>query len=1153
MLRQRVSVVSNFLVWIFLFALAPGLSLGLTNERMIVKFAPDSLTAEPAVVDDSFTLFTSTGTAIVENLASVIRMEPMFRRGSPGYSFQGPWVIWLAIDPLLLEQTKTALNNDPLVESLILAADDSDNPVIGETSVAMFPPHETSTQNQYFCGDASGQTYLHYRIQGEPIDSEDYCQLENSSSTHDGDMDCIQAWGISRGDTNVVVASIDLGFDWTHPALGGPGPQTSGTLSDSLEAYNEGVVFRNWNEYPGDHNGDDKPGVAGVDDDGDGLIDEDSMGREPGNTQESDVITGTVSSADRDTIYDLNGQFGNLIGKFLTGDVINYNQVSKKIISNTATMIVTKPLDIDIYPNGWPDIANEGDTYKIGNLFDDDADGQADDLGYLNDLADDDDENSFPDDMRGWDFVDTDAPFTSTIHFEKGDYWEEDNDPRGFANHGTETASQIASSWEYGKMVGIAPGVKILPLRTGYARKSVDPSKPYLEAADLVAVGRALRYATMMGVPVIVTAFGSDFGLESFYDEAIAAGAVHVNGAGNSGQSYNFNPFAGLSQPNILVAGLFAGDSYWWNIEGSSNYGDWVDVAARAVSIVSASPGTLTTGAQGYTHVTGTSLSGPIVGGVAALVKSVYPNYTRDEIISKIKSSVDNIYGPPEEPNMNLSFAEGQLLGTGRVNAYKAITFFGPVGTATGDTTWSGTVYVSGDITIPEGARLTINPGTTVRIAINDILTPYDFDSIPPNLYDPIEFFVNGELICNGTVGDPVVFELFKDEGDTISTWGPIVMNGGAIGAVVSLNHTHLLDFCGGIIKDESASPNKVHLSLSNSRIEAGVVSAYRSSPYSGVEIYGLSAGDYVEIAGCDFVGNSDPHGIGIGLSSASGETGYQVLFGTLNTITSFDIGVNLFGAMPLSASNINISQCGTGVFVSGGVSSPTVLSGILLIGSIGNGIYHSGGKVNYDAIQVSNSGLNGLLVDGGGLPTTGTNGVNISNSGLHGAYFDSVSNNCVISNFTISGSTHSGIMLYDCSPQITGNNQVSGPGGVGVFFVKSSSAVDGVTISGTFSGIRSFDQSAPVVRNCSISNCTYGVFVNFDSYGDFGSSSDPGLLDFSNATKYAINWNSQNSLLFLGNCFDGSTNASSTKFGTKSTPPGITNGVILYSPGNCQ
>lgn len=83
------------------------------------------------------------------------------------------------------------------------------------------------------------------------------------SGTPGADIDMPEAWEIQRGSENIVVAVIDSGIDYDHPEL-----------------YPN--LWRNPLERLGDANGDGKPGVAGVDDDGDGLIDEDSSGNEPG-------------------------------------------------------------------------------------------------------------------------------------------------------------------------------------------------------------------------------------------------------------------------------------------------------------------------------------------------------------------------------------------------------------------------------------------------------------------------------------------------------------------------------------------------------------------------------------------------------------------------------------------------------------------------------------------------------------------------------------------------------------------------------------------------------------------------------------------------------------------------------------------------------
>ncbi len=71
-------------------------------------------------------------------------------------------------------------------------------------------------------------------------------------------------WGDAiPGDSTVLVGVVDTGVDYLHPDLAG-------------------MLYVNPKERPGDANGDGKPGIAGVDDDGDGKIDEDSQGRQPG-------------------------------------------------------------------------------------------------------------------------------------------------------------------------------------------------------------------------------------------------------------------------------------------------------------------------------------------------------------------------------------------------------------------------------------------------------------------------------------------------------------------------------------------------------------------------------------------------------------------------------------------------------------------------------------------------------------------------------------------------------------------------------------------------------------------------------------------------------------------------------------------------------
>jgi subtilisin family serine protease len=71
------------------------------------------------------------------------------------------------------------------------------------------------------------------------------------------------AWDITMGDPSQVIAIIDTGVDLDHPDLANK-------------------IWSNIDEDPGDGNGDGCPGFCGIDDDGDGLIDEDRDGVQMG-------------------------------------------------------------------------------------------------------------------------------------------------------------------------------------------------------------------------------------------------------------------------------------------------------------------------------------------------------------------------------------------------------------------------------------------------------------------------------------------------------------------------------------------------------------------------------------------------------------------------------------------------------------------------------------------------------------------------------------------------------------------------------------------------------------------------------------------------------------------------------------------------------
>jgi len=107
-----------------------------------------------------------------------------------------------------------------------------------------------------------------------------------NGGTTDADIDAPEAWDLTTGSTDVVIAVVDTGIAANHPDL-------------------SANIWTNSDESTGDANGDGFPGIMGVDDDNDGLIDEDSLGREPGDAG----YTNDLSDDDDENGYidDING------------------------------------------------------------------------------------------------------------------------------------------------------------------------------------------------------------------------------------------------------------------------------------------------------------------------------------------------------------------------------------------------------------------------------------------------------------------------------------------------------------------------------------------------------------------------------------------------------------------------------------------------------------------------------------------------------------------------------------------------------------------------------------------------------------------------------------------------------------------------------
>jgi serine protease len=252
--------------------------------------------------------------------------------------------------------------------------------------------------------------------------------------------------------------------------------------------------------------------------------------------------------------------------------------------------------------------------------------------------------------------------------------------------HGTHVSGLIAAAANDMGGVGVAPGVRVQMLRALGSQGG--------ESRDLAA---AINWAAGINVPgvpnnptpakVINMSLGTDTpqrcdaATQSAVDAVKAAGVTMITAAGNTNSdafwSYPGNCFGTI---NVGATG-FNGDRAFY-----SNYGLGVDISAPGGDsrnsagapdvtngriFSTSNDGTLTPGNPGYAYQEGTSMAAPILAGVVALMYSVEPTLTYDEVWQILKSTVTPFAsGTVCQRGVGTN---SQLCGAGIVNAGAAV------------------------------------------------------------------------------------------------------------------------------------------------------------------------------------------------------------------------------------------------------------------------------------------------------------------------------------------------------------------------------------------------------------------------------------------------------------------------------------------------
>lgn len=242
-------------------------------------------------------------------------------------------------------------------------------------------------------------------------------------------------------------------------------------------------------------------------------------------------------------------------------------------------------------------------------------------------------------------------------------------------SHGTGVASLIAARTNNNKGIASIGYNSKLVLATAYADSGsgINPVHQLINGL--------LQLSQYPGVKVINCSWGisQNSMLTLVMEEVTENGVLVIGAAGNSGTAYRYPASydeaisvssVGHKFPISNIDAIF-GASNWKdcheNIPGNTNssthtHNDKVNICAPGWNVLRLKAG------GGYNNIgAGTSLSTPIVSGVAALVFAANPNLTAMQVKNIIESTADDIYHIP----YNQPY-EG-LLGTGRVNAYRAV------------------------------------------------------------------------------------------------------------------------------------------------------------------------------------------------------------------------------------------------------------------------------------------------------------------------------------------------------------------------------------------------------------------------------------------------------------------------------------------------
>ena len=247
--------------------------------------------------------------------------------------------------------------------------------------------------------------------------------------------------------------------------------------------------------------------------------------------------------------------------------------------------------------------------------------------------------------------------------------------------HGTQVAGVILANHNMGQIAGIAPSVSIIPIS-----HPIDPIPGFDTSEYGKQLAMGIGFAMEHGADIINCSWGSPWKgsasnylrspmLEDALDNALeygrdGKGCIVVFGAGNGIdlQQEIYYP-ANKCDHALVVGGI---NSNMAKVDEFS-YGNKLDVVAPGERIL------VPTNDGSYAYARGTSLAAPYVSGIAALILSVRPDLTREEVVDLIETTARNDVFSREYPFRDRPLIRPNGLwckevGYGLVDAHAAVS-----------------------------------------------------------------------------------------------------------------------------------------------------------------------------------------------------------------------------------------------------------------------------------------------------------------------------------------------------------------------------------------------------------------------------------------------------------------------------------------------